>query len=94
MYLLDDPLSAVDVHVGGHIFSALVRGALSHAAVLLVTNAVHLLPRADRVLVLDAGNVVLQVRGRGVWTSMRRKGTYHQFSSELQFAAQCTPPDV
>ena len=37
IYLLDDPLSAVDVHVGAHIFKHVVRRLVDRgAAVLLV----------------------------------------------------------
>ncbi|GLC77558.1 hypothetical protein PLESTF_001955200, partial [Pleodorina starrii] len=72
IYLLDDPLSAVDVHVGGHIFSNMIRGALGKAAVLLVTNAVQYLPNADNIVVLDGGQVVAQ-------------GTYQQCMEEPLF---------
>lgn len=53
--LLDDPLSAVDAHVGEHIFRELVVGFLSDRTRLLVSHNLALtLPSADKVLCLDA----------------------------------------
>jgi ATP-binding cassette subfamily C (CFTR/MRP) protein 1 len=56
--LLDDPLSAVDAHVGEHIFGNAVTGKLSHGLTrILVTHHVHLLNRCDSVIVLDNGRI-------------------------------------
>ncbi|GIL81581.1 hypothetical protein Vretimale_729 [Volvox reticuliferus] len=60
IYLLDDPLSAVDVHVGAHIFNHMIRGAIASAAVLLVTNALQYLPAANSIVVLNSGKIVAQ----------------------------------
>ncbi len=70
MYILDDPLSAVDVHVGRHIFDRFIAGAAAGRTRLLVTNQLQYTPHADRVVVLEEGRVVAQVRGaweRGGW---------------------------
>ena len=56
-YLLDDPLSAVDAHVGKHIFRECVRGLLRNKCVVLVTHALEYLPVCDRVIVLEKGRV-------------------------------------
>ena len=40
VYLLDDVLSAVDAHVGEHIFKHCVRGMLKDKAVVMVTHQV------------------------------------------------------
>jgi len=58
-YILDDPLSAVDSHVGKHIFSKVIgrNGLLAKKTVLLVTHAIHFLPSVDQVLVLKGGTV-------------------------------------
>ena len=38
LYLLDDPLSAVDSHVGQHIFESCIKGELSGKTIVLVTH--------------------------------------------------------
>ena len=37
-YLLDDPLSAVDSHVGKHIFESCIKGELSGKTIIFVTH--------------------------------------------------------
>jgi energy-coupling factor transporter ATP-binding protein EcfA2 len=61
VYILDDPLSAVDVHVGKHIFDHFICGAVADRTRLLVTNQLQFTPQADRVVVMDAGRIVAQV---------------------------------
>ena len=41
IYLMDDPLSAVDAKVGQHIFQHCVRGALKDKTVVLVSHGVQ-----------------------------------------------------
>ena len=60
-YLLDDPLSAVDVHVGRHLFRKCIRGFLRDKAVILVTHQLQYLQEAEEIIVLKNGKV--QERG-------------------------------
>jgi len=53
VYLLDDPLSAVDSHVAKHIFEKCIRGLLKDKAVVLVTHNLHMLPPANKILLLN-----------------------------------------
>lgn len=56
--LLDDPLSAVDAHVGEHLFDQAITGGLNKSATrVLVTHHVHFLPRCDKVIVLEGGEI-------------------------------------
>uniref|UniRef100_A0A131YTN7 ATP-binding cassette, subfamily C (CFTR/MRP), member 1 n=1 Tax=Rhipicephalus appendiculatus TaxID=34631 RepID=A0A131YTN7_RHIAP len=59
IYLLDDPLSAVDSHVGKHIFDQVIgpKGVLKDKTRLLVTHGISYLPQMDRVIVLRDGRV-------------------------------------
>lgn len=41
IYLLDDPLSAVDARVAKHIFSKCIKGQLRDKTVLLVTHGIQ-----------------------------------------------------
>lgn len=58
LLLLDDPLSAVDGHVGEHLFANAFCGDISKGTTrLLVTHHVHFLHRCDAVIVLEDGKV-------------------------------------
>lgn len=60
VYILDDPLSAVDAHVGKHIFREAIKGVLKNKIVLLITNNLGFLPEADEIVYLAEGKVVAQ----------------------------------
>ncbi|KAK3576574.1 hypothetical protein CHS0354_011251 [Potamilus streckersoni] len=59
IYLLDDPLSAVDANVGKHIFNEVIgnTGLLRNKTRLFVTHDVHWLPKVDIIIVLVKGKV-------------------------------------
>lgn len=59
IYLLDDPLSAVDAHVGDHIFHRCIKEELSKKTVLLVTHHLHVLPQCDKIVILDDNGSIL-----------------------------------
>jgi ABC-type multidrug transport system fused ATPase/permease subunit len=60
--LLDDPLSAVDAHVGKHIFREVLgpKGLLSGTTRILVTHQTQFLPLADHIVILDEGRILAQ----------------------------------
>ena len=81
LYLLDDPLSAVDAHVGKHIFLNVLgnRGLLQGSTRLLVTNGVTFLPDMDNILVLDDG----MIREQGSYeTLMSKNGKFAEYMTE------------
>ncbi len=55
IYLLDDPLSAVDPQVAENLFSRCLRGYLREKTVVLVTHQLGFLPKADEILLLNNG---------------------------------------
>uniref|UniRef100_A0A9J8BNT1 ABC-type glutathione-S-conjugate transporter n=1 Tax=Cyprinus carpio carpio TaxID=630221 RepID=A0A9J8BNT1_CYPCA len=59
VYLLDDPLSAVDAHVAKHIFDNVIgpEGALKGKTRILVTHGISFLPQVDNILVMVDGRV-------------------------------------
>ncbi|MEE6497511.1 hypothetical protein FKM82_002762 [Ascaphus truei] len=59
VYLLDDPLSAVDAHVGRHIFDKVIgpKGLLKDKTRLLVTHGVSYLPQMDTIIVMIDGKI-------------------------------------
>uniref|UniRef100_A0A8C0P713 Multidrug resistance-associated protein 1 n=1 Tax=Canis lupus familiaris TaxID=9615 RepID=A0A8C0P713_CANLF len=60
IYVLDDPLSAVDAHVGRHIFNKVLgpNGLLKGKTRLLVTHSIHFLPQVDEIVVLGNGTIL------------------------------------
>lgn len=58
LYLLDDPLSAVDASVSHKLFKKCIKGVLKYKTVVLVTHQLHVLPYADKILVLNSGRQV------------------------------------
>lgn len=55
--LLDDPLSAVDAHVGKHLFEKCICTALAGKTRVLVTHQLHVLPKVDYILVMKDGEI-------------------------------------
>ncbi|RXN09968.1 multidrug resistance-associated 1-like protein [Labeo rohita] len=78
VYLLDDPLSAVDAHVGQHIFNKVIgpKGILRDKTRVLVTHGMSFLPQADLILVLVDG----EISERGSYQELlNRNGDFADF---------------
>jgi len=58
IYLLDDPLSALDPEVANHVFTQMIRSELSSKTRVIVTHRIEFAHAADRVLVVEDGSVV------------------------------------
>ncbi|XP_030375917.1 probable multidrug resistance-associated protein lethal(2)03659 [Scaptodrosophila lebanonensis] len=81
IYLLDDPLSAVDTHVGRHLFDQCMRGYLREHIVILVTHQLQFLQHADQIVIMDKG----KVSAVGSYDSLRESG--------LDFAKMLADPE-
>ncbi|XP_046746888.1 ATP-binding cassette sub-family C member 4-like [Diprion similis] len=77
LYLLDDPLSAVDARVGRHLFEECINGFLKEKTRLLVTHQLQYLNQADKVVVLNQGNIERQ----GTFEDLA-KSNFHILDSE------------
>ncbi|TQN69244.1 Multidrug resistance protein fer6 [Colletotrichum shisoi] len=55
--LMDDPLSAVDAHVGRHIFDNAILGLLKGKCRILATHQLWVLNRCDRVIWMEGGKI-------------------------------------
>lgn len=78
IYFLDDPLSAVDSHVGKHIFEKVLgpTGMLAKKTRLLVTHGIIYLPEANNIYVMKDG----QVSESGSYTELlNKKGAFADF---------------
>jgi len=60
IYLLDDPLSAVDSRVGKIIFDKGIKGLLAGRTVVLVTHHLNYAKESDKVVVLEDGEISAQ----------------------------------
>ncbi|XP_029925836.1 multidrug resistance-associated protein 4-like isoform X2 [Myripristis murdjan] len=70
IYLLDDPLSAVDAEVGRHLFEQCICGLLKNKTRILVTHQLQYLKAADHIVVLMEGHVMAQ----GTYDELRCSG--------------------
>ena len=59
LYFLDDPLSAVDSHVGKHMFDNVIgpSGLLKNKTVVLVTHGIGYLKKMDEIIVMKNGTI-------------------------------------
>eukprot|EP00794_Sanderia_malayensis_P007271 gene7271-8082_t len=57
LYLLDDPLSAVDAHVGQHIFQHCIQEFLKDKTVIFVTHQLQYLKDCDEVICMLNGRI-------------------------------------
>ena len=55
--LMDDPLSAVDAHVGRHIMDKAICGLMKDKCRILATHQLHVLNRCDRIIWMEDGNI-------------------------------------
>ncbi|KAM6178581.1 ATP-binding cassette sub-family C member 4 isoform 2-T2 [Rhynchocyon petersi] len=75
IYLLDDPLSAVDAEVSRHLFELCICQTLHEKITILVTHQLQYLKAASQILILKDGEMV-------------HKGTYTEFlKSGVDFGA-------
>ncbi|XP_078357372.1 ATP-binding cassette sub-family C member 4-like [Oculina patagonica] len=67
VYLLDDPLSAVDLKIAAHIFNHCIRQLLQDKIRVMVTYAESHMKAADQVVVLHKGSVL----GKGSFSKLK-----------------------
>ena len=60
IYLLDDPLSAVDAHISKALMQHIILELLHDKTVILATHQLQVLPSVDRVILMDKGTVQAQ----------------------------------
>ncbi|XP_040286793.1 ATP-binding cassette sub-family C member 10-like [Bufo bufo] len=58
IYLLDDPLAAVDTDVAAHLMDRCILGILRHKTRILCTHRTELLEKADVIVLMEDGEIV------------------------------------
>uniref|UniRef100_A0A665V6E5 ATP-binding cassette sub-family C member 5 n=1 Tax=Echeneis naucrates TaxID=173247 RepID=A0A665V6E5_ECHNA len=79
--LLDDPLSAVDAHVGKHIFEECIKKELQGKSIILVTHQLQYLEYCDDILVMEDGEIQEAGSHQAL---MKANGRYAQLITNYQ----------
>ena len=90
IYLLDDPLSAVDFKVGKHIFEKCIKGLLGLKTRLITSHQEQLIKEADNVIVLYKGSVL----GKGSFTELKEDGILNTTINPLYKELNQIEPDA
>ncbi|KAI6218012.1 Mrp-4 [Aphelenchoides fujianensis] len=80
VYLLDDPLSAVDAHVGKQLFTNVIgpEGILRNKTRILVTHELSYLKYADSIVIMADG----AIKNEGSYAELSRTGALTQLIKE------------
>ena len=80
LWTFQDPLSALDAHVGKAIFQNILQQTLSGKTRILVTHALHFLPQVDYIYVVSDGRLAEQ----GTYLDlMSQGGAFSRFIAEF-----------
>ncbi|KAG5653385.1 hypothetical protein H0H81_000772 [Sphagnurus paluster] len=78
--IFDDPLSALDAHVGKAVFQNVLQNSLSGKTRVLVTHALHFLPQVDYIYTIVDGRIA----ERGTYAElMAGTGEFAKFVTEF-----------
>ncbi|CAO3567298.1 unnamed protein product [Mortierella alpina] len=93
IYLLDDPLSAVDAHVDQHLWQSLIgpKGLLKDKTRLLITHGIHHLSEVDQIAVIKDG----VIDETGTYEDlMAAQGSFCQLINEYAMSEQKAREEV
>uniref|UniRef100_A0A6I8RP40 ATP binding cassette subfamily C member 3 n=1 Tax=Xenopus tropicalis TaxID=8364 RepID=A0A6I8RP40_XENTR len=93
VYLLDDPLSAVDAHVAKHIFDNVIGpdGLLRGKTRVLVTHGISFLPQVDHIVVLVDGRVTEMGSYQEL---LKQNGAFSEFLRNYAFDDEVEEEDI
>ncbi|KAH9747856.1 ABC transporter C family member 2 [Citrus sinensis] len=74
VYIFDDPLSALDAHVGRQVFNSCIKEELRGKTRILVTNQLHFLPHVDRIILVSEG----MIKEEGTFEELSKHGRLFQ----------------
>ncbi|KAJ7183174.1 ABC transporter [Mycena filopes] len=78
--IFDDPLSALDAHVGKAVFHNVLQNTLQGKTRILVTHALHFLPHVDYIITIADG----QIAERGTYAELiKNDGAFSKFFAEF-----------
>lgn len=94
IYLLDDPLSAVDAHVGKHIFQRCVRDFLKDKVCVLATHQLQYLKDVEHLVLMQAGEIIAQGAYRALKKSKKHSLLLHGVDEEQQQPKEDEPVET
>lgn len=78
--IFDDPISALDAHVGKHVFQNVFLGGAAEKTRILVTHALHFLPQVDYIYTMVDGRIA----EHGTYANlMAANGDFARFVNEF-----------
>jgi ATP-binding cassette subfamily C (CFTR/MRP) protein 1 len=80
IYLLDDPISALDSHVGQNIMKNVIMDYLRNKTRVLVTHALQYLSNCDRIIVMSNGTI----KWEGSYEELITKDFYNDYVQKLK----------
>lgn len=84
VYLLDDPLSAVDTHVGNFIFENCIKAFLQEKVCVLVTHQLQYLKEVKHALLMNNGRVEVQ----GTFRELKNTKSFTLLANAIEVADQ------
>lgn len=97
IYLLDDPLSAVDAHVGHMLFNNAIKGLLEHGkTVILVTHQLQFVTHGDQLVIMNDGSIThcgtpAALRDQGVQVESLLEKFNESLDNDASPASQTSP---
>ncbi|CAG9813317.1 unnamed protein product [Phaedon cochleariae] len=70
IYLLDDPLSAVDANVGKHLYERCIKDFLSNKICVLATHQLQYLKNVDNIIIMNDGEIEME----GTYEDLQKSG--------------------
>jgi ABC-type transport system involved in cytochrome bd biosynthesis fused ATPase/permease subunit len=80
IYMFDDPISALDAHVGKKIMKNVIVDHLKNKTRILVTHAIQYLSFCDRIIVMKGGEIFWE----GEYSSIINEDFFKEFSIKIK----------
>ena len=80
IYIFDDPISALDAHVGMNIMNNCIIGYLKGKTRILVTHALQYVSYADRIIYMKEG----QIEWEGTYQDIKRQEFFNSFYERMK----------
>jgi ATP-binding cassette subfamily C (CFTR/MRP) protein 1 len=80
IYLFDDPISALDAHVGQKVMERCITGLLKEKTRILVTHAVQYFHLMDKIIFMDEG----EIKWQGTFKELSGTRLFKEYTASLE----------